>query len=127
MKPSPCSPRQVIGILCAPRFNILIHDNSCNCCCTDPCSKLFRFLRGGLYAMLGLLNRVPISSYPHKSPIPMEKKETQRGRLKDGDRALKALGIPTADYVVSLRALAMLFAGHMLLAFLGLIASRPSG
>ena len=74
--------------------------------------------------MLGLLNRVPVSSHPHTSPIPME---TQRGRLKDGDRALKALGIPTADYVVSLRALAMLFAGHMLLAFLGLIASRPSG
>ena len=76
--------------------------------------------------MLGLLNRVP-SSHPQQSPNPMETKETHRGRLKDGDRALKALGITTADYAVSLRALAMLFAGHMLLAFLGLIASRPSG
>jgi hypothetical protein len=37
------------------------------------------------------------------------------------------LGIPKADYAFSMRALMMLFAGHMLLAFIGLVASRPTG
>ena len=84
-----------------------------------------------MHAVLSILNRV-LTTTPQPSPNKNRKENTetlltQSRHLKDGDRALKALGIPNADYAFSMRALTMLFAGHMLLAFVGLVASRPSG